>query len=98
MQWICKKTQIEKEVGRSKLRTKRLLEAPTRKELLGKVDYYCKIRKLSSQTKKDIDELVNNNLPKRTMDLDYRKVSQEERVPRSLRYNDTPPRYWDIFI
>jgi hypothetical protein len=97
MSWVRKKTPDEKKAGRKRWHKKRLLEAPTRSELSGLVDDYCQRRNLSVKAQQEIKSLLQGNQSV-SMDRDYRSVAKADRIPRSLRYLETPPRYWDIFI
>ena len=97
MAWVCKKTPEEKKAGRRRFIKRRLLEAPTRGEVEGRVDEYCHARKLSQKAQQEIKRLLRGDRPA-SMDADYRSVAKADRIPRSLQYTETPPRYWDIFI
>ena len=97
MSWVYKKTPDEKKAGRRLWHKRRLLKAPTRNELFGRVEEYCQERKLSLKAQEDITNLLRGRRPL-VIDEDYRKIAKADRIPRSLLCIDTPPRYWDIFI
>ena len=83
----------------NKLRNCRYLKSPTRKELKDRdgAVRYCSMMRLSHVATKRVIDLVTRSVS--DIDFrDHRSIPKEDRVPRSLEYDETPPRYWDIAI
>lgn len=94
MKWTTKRSIAEKETIRL-LHTKN--HPRITREFLNKRDNWLTFvasRKISPEALDRIKRLIRG-----TTDVDFRdhrKLQVEERVPRTLEYDDTPPRYWLI--
>lgn len=98
MKWTKRMSKEEKLQNMQEAEKKRKRLHPTRSELFGRTDEYCKLHKLSSVASKRLFNYVHNNEQK-TDPRDQRQLPKTERVPRSLEPEWTySVGYWDVSI
>jgi hypothetical protein len=95
--WKRKKTESTKKKNRTYHVLMNMLKQPSRDQLTSPEDIitYCRCRGLSKRVEKRIIGLLDGTI--HTIDWrDQRTLPRSERVPRSLEFPDSPPKYWEI--